>query len=86
MELCHLCIFAILVGSFIYFLQDAKYVSMTFLSEHRLAEIYTKSNLCKSSITDGELLYSTAHHGTYRHGNYICVLLSLANRHRFNCA
>jgi hypothetical protein len=78
MELHRLHIFAILVGSFIYFLQDAKHVSTIFLSEHWMAKIYVKSKLYQSSIMQvGELLYSTARYGTYCKGNYICVLLTV---------
>jgi len=49
-----------------------------FLNQHRMAEIYVKLDLRKSSSTQvGELLYSTAKYGTYCHGNYICVLLTV---------
>jgi len=43
-------IFAVLVGSFIYFLLEAKYVSTIFLSLHLPGKIYIQSKV-------GELLY-----------------------------
>ena len=43
--------FAILVGSSIYFLRDAKYVSTIFFKFALVCKIYVKSNLRTSSIT-----------------------------------
>jgi hypothetical protein len=51
MELGHLCIFAVLVGPFMYSLRDTKYSSTIFYVVHRLEKNYLKSNVRESSIT-----------------------------------
>ena len=60
----HSCIFAILVGTSIYFLWEAKYVSTIFLCLNRPAKIYIQLNLHKVSIMQvRELLYYVVIYG-----------------------
>jgi len=45
MKFRRLLIFSVLVESSVYFLRDEKYIPTIFLSFHRPAKIYIKSNL-----------------------------------------
>jgi hypothetical protein len=72
--------FCWLVGSSIYFLRDAKYVSTIFLSWQWMIKIYVKWNLCKSSIMYVRELLYVAYVCPYTLHMYVliyCICISL---------